>query len=490
MRDWVERLREFYAGLDMTLVQLEGALGVDSSTLSRYLHGKRLPEIEFLGRLYATVERKTGTQVRPDVESSVRALYYKACEVHEPARHEVYVLKDAVAAAERRAELAEQVAWDLRAQIQAEQRRREQIESGLRQLQARADAEGTDLAAVRDELQRAIGERDRLTELVAEHAQQLAQSLIELQEVEHARGVTAALLRDAERKLNEDLERVWMAATAEEKPSKGRRWGRGTQTDQGPPPMAPAVGEPDAREVLIEMFRHLSRRNQEMLKRQLGLLDLLEGRAQDPDDLAGLYKLDHLVSRMRRNGDTLLVLAGEEPSRRWTRLSPLVDVLRAAASATEGYERIELASIPNTNVIGAVVNDAVHLLAELLENAASCSSPRTRVRVTGHALPDGRVLLDIDDEGIGFRHDHLAEVNELLASHPPLTASASASYQMGFHVVSQLAQRNGIRVQLCPGETGGSRARVMLPASATDVSERRRAPAAGGADSGPHDSEG
>lgn len=150
------------------------------------------------------------------------------------------------------------------------------------------------------------------------------------------------------------------------------------------------------------MFTNLSRRSQGLIQRQLSLISELESREADPDQLSSLFKLDHLATRMRRNGENLLVLAGEEPGRRWTRPVPLVDVLRAAASEVEQYERIELAAVPATEVAGRVVNDLVHLLAELLENATSFSSPQTKVRVTGHALPDGRVLVEIHDTGIGL----------------------------------------------------------------------------------------
>ncbi|MGO4748885.1 nitrate- and nitrite sensing domain-containing protein, partial [Streptomyces sp. 2MCAF27] len=117
------------------------------------------------------------------------------------------------------------------------------------------------------------------------------------------------------------------------------------------------------------MFTNLSRRSQGLIQRQLSLISELESREADPDQLSSLFKLDHLATRMRRNGENLLVLAGEEPGRRWTRPVPLVDVLRAAASEVEQYERIELSSVPTNEVAGRVVNDLVHLLAELLENA-------------------------------------------------------------------------------------------------------------------------
>ncbi|WP_372409884.1 nitrate- and nitrite sensing domain-containing protein [Streptomyces luteireticuli] len=222
------------------------------------------------------------------------------------------------------------------------------------------------------------------------------------------------------------------------------------------------------------MFTNLSRRSQGLIQRQLSLISELESREADPDQLSSLFKLDHLATRMRRNGENLLVLAGEEPGRRWTRPVPLVDVLRAAASEVEQYERIELTGVPATEVAGRVVNDLVHLLAELLENATSFSSPQTKVKVTGHALPDGRVLVEIHDTGIGLSAEDLAAINERLASPP--TVDVSVSRRMGLFVVGRLSLRHGIRIQLRPSDSGGTTALVMLP---VDVAQGNRKPAPG-----------
>ncbi|WP_241777855.1 nitrate- and nitrite sensing domain-containing protein, partial [Streptomyces sp. CT34] len=224
------------------------------------------------------------------------------------------------------------------------------------------------------------------------------------------------------------------------------------------------------------MFTNLSRRSQGLIQRQLSLISELESREADPDQLSSLFKLDHLATRMRRNGENLLVLAGEEPGRRWTRPVPLVDVLRAAASEVEQYERIELNAVPQTEVAGRVVNDLVHLLAELLENATSFSSPQTKVKVTGHALPDGRVLVEIHDTGIGLSPEDLSAINERLASPP--TVDVSVSRRMGLFVVGRLSLRHGIRIQLRPSDSGGTTALVMLP---VDVAQGGKKPAPSGA---------
>ncbi|UCM90677.1 sensor histidine kinase [Streptomyces marincola] len=220
------------------------------------------------------------------------------------------------------------------------------------------------------------------------------------------------------------------------------------------------------------MFTNLSRRSQGLIQRQLSLISELESREADPDQLSSLFKLDHLATRMRRNGENLLVLAGEEPGRRWTRPVPLVDVLRAAASEVEQYERIELSAVPKSEVAGRVVNDLVHLLAELLENATSFSSPQTKVKVTGHALPDGRVLVEIHDTGIGLSPEDLAEINDRLANPP--TVDVSVSRRMGLFVVGRLSLRHNIRIQLRPSDSGGTTALVMLPADVANGAGRPR----------------
>ncbi|WP_431948225.1 nitrate- and nitrite sensing domain-containing protein [Actinacidiphila sp. bgisy167] len=210
------------------------------------------------------------------------------------------------------------------------------------------------------------------------------------------------------------------------------------------------------------IFTNLSRRNQGLIQRQLTLITDLENNEADPEQLQNLFQLDHLATRMRRNGENLLVLAGEEPGRRWNQPVPLVDVLRAAASEVEAYERIELVGIPESEIHGTAVTDLVHLLAELLENATTFSSPQTRVRVTATRLPDGRVMVEIHDKGIGLTAEDFADINHKLAD-PPIV-DASVSKRMGLFVVGRLADRHGIRVQLRPsGEQAGTTSLVMLP---------------------------
>ncbi|MEV6121439.1 nitrate- and nitrite sensing domain-containing protein [Streptomyces sp. NPDC052077] len=214
------------------------------------------------------------------------------------------------------------------------------------------------------------------------------------------------------------------------------------------------------------IFTNLSRRNQSLIEGQIGLITHLENHEADPDQLENLFRLDHLATRMRRNGENLLVLAGEEPGRRWDRPVPLVDILRAASSEVEQYERIELSGVPEADIHGRAVTDLVHLLAELLENATTFSSPQTKVRVTATRLPDGRVVIEIHDKGIGLTAEDFADINHKLANPP--TVDVAISQRMGLFVVGRLSDRHGIRVQLRPsGEQAGTTSLVMLPDAIT-----------------------
>ncbi len=209
------------------------------------------------------------------------------------------------------------------------------------------------------------------------------------------------------------------------------------------------------------MFVNLSRRSQSLVERQIHLIDDLEQGEQDSDRLGSLFRLDHLATRMRRNSENLLVLAGHEAARRWTQPVALVDVLRAAVSEIEHYERVVLNVQPGIAVRGQVVNDVVHLLAELVENATAFSSAQTQVNVSGHLLNSGGVLLDITDQGVGMAADEMAQANWRL-DNPPVV-DVAASRRMGLFVVARLASRHGIRVRLRPAASGGLTALIWLP---------------------------
>ena len=200
------------------------------------------------------------------------------------------------------------------------------------------------------------------------------------------------------------------------------------------------------------MFVNLARRSQVLVERQLELLDELEREEGDPEQLGNLFKLDHLAARMRRNDDSLLVLAGTEPTRRWQRPVALPAVLLAAIAEIEHYPRVRHEVSGRLYIVGHAVADLVHLLAELLENATLFSPPYTAVEISARAADGDTALIEIADEGLGMSPAALWEANEVLAL--PTAADVAASERMGLFVVSHLAARQGIGVQLRAADRG------------------------------------
>lgn len=211
---------------------------------------------------------------------------------------------------------------------------------------------------------------------------------------------------------------------------------------------------------IAAMFVNVARRDQVLLSRQLSFLDKLERTEENPDTLDNLFKLDHLATRMRRNAESLLVLAGIDSGRRLRRPMPLSDVVRTASSEIEHYERVDLALLVDPPMVGHTALLTAHLMAELLENATSFSDPSTRVVVSTDAGPNG-IVVTIDDDGLGMSADELDEANDRI-QNPPVSEVVGAQ-RLGFYVVGRLASRLDIHITLSAGDGRGTVVTIELP---------------------------
>ena len=216
---------------------------------------------------------------------------------------------------------------------------------------------------------------------------------------------------------------------------------------------------------LGDMFETLSRRSRSLVDQQLSLFDDLERHEEDPDRLQRLFALDHLAARMRRNGSNLLVLAGSRVPREQADPMPVTALIDAAASEVEDYARVVTATAPDTEVLGAVAGDLVHLLAELLDNALRYSPPVSEVRVSAMHTGNGGLVLEVSDAGIGMAESDLRVANARLQSGGevnPFTAR-----HMGLFVVGRLARQHGLVVRLRSTVAGdpssGTTAGVYVP---------------------------
>ncbi|MBO4210062.1 sensor histidine kinase, partial [Micromonospora echinofusca] len=221
-----------------------------------------------------------------------------------------------------------------------------------------------------------------------------------------------------------------------------------------------AIDEATLRRGLNEVFLNIARRSQTLLHRQLALLDRMEHRVEDPDELADLFRVDHLATRMRRHAEDLVILAGAAPGRGWRNPVPMIDVIRGAVSEIEDYARVDVASVQDAATAGRAVGDVIHLLAELIENAAVFSPPETQVRVSGELVPNGYAV-EITDRGLGMSAEALTAANQRLAEPPDFDPANTA--RLGLFVVARLGARHGVKVQLRPSAYGGITAVVLIP---------------------------
>jgi len=221
-----------------------------------------------------------------------------------------------------------------------------------------------------------------------------------------------------------------------------------------------AVTETNLRSGISQVFVSLARRSQSLLQRQLRLLDDLERKAVDPGALADLFPLDHLTTRMRRHAEGLIILSGSVPGRAWSSPVPVIDVVRGAIAEVEDYKRVTVVTTSEDTVAGSAVADMIHLLAELIENAALFSPSGTRVEVKAERVGNG-FAFEVEDRGLGIKPEELDAINLRLSS--PTDFDLANADQLGLFVVGKLAARHGVHVFLRPSPYGGTTAIVLLP---------------------------
>ncbi|GAA1506230.1 hypothetical protein GCM10009677_43360 [Sphaerisporangium rubeum] len=226
-----------------------------------------------------------------------------------------------------------------------------------------------------------------------------------------------------------------------------------------------AVQQAEMRRGYRAILLSLARRTQSLVHRQLTVLDTMEKRESDPAELADLFRVDHLATRMRRNAENLIVLSGASPGRAWRRSVPMVDVVRGALAEIEDYTQVELSTMDDGELAGRAIGDVIHLLAELIENAVSFSPPFATVRVSGQVVGKGYVV-EIEDRGLGMSSEDLQEANARIAEPPEFKLTDTP--RLGLFVVSRLAARHRIQVTLKSSPYGGTTVIVLLPRELID----------------------
>ncbi|MFE7723181.1 nitrate- and nitrite sensing domain-containing protein [Nocardia rhizosphaerihabitans] len=226
-----------------------------------------------------------------------------------------------------------------------------------------------------------------------------------------------------------------------------------------------AVDEARTREGVRAVFLNIAHRSQIVVHRQLEILDEAERSQEDPALLETLFRLDHLATRERRNAENLIILGGGRPGRQWRKPVPVMDVVRSAIGETLDYARVRVTKLPEVEVVGTVVADLVHLLAELVDNATAFSPPQSRVEASGNIVGKG-VVVEITDQGMGMSPEDLAKYNTMLADPPDFgVGTLSSDSRLGLFVVARLSTSHGVSVRLSESDYGGIRAIVLIPLS-------------------------
>lgn len=229
-----------------------------------------------------------------------------------------------------------------------------------------------------------------------------------------------------------------------------------------------AASEAKARSGINKVFLDIAHRSQLVVHQQLEVLDVAEAKQNNAEHLELLFKLDHLATRARRNAENLSILGGRQPGRKWRNPVALEELVRSAISETKDFERVSAVRLPEARVLGAVVADLMHLLAELVDNATSFSPPDAPVSVRGNLVGKGAVV-EVQDQGLGIAVEDLRRLNELLREPPDFQEMALAGqHRLGLFVVGRLAKRHGIKVSLQESAYGGTTAIVLIPSAALE----------------------
>jgi signal transduction histidine kinase len=235
-----------------------------------------------------------------------------------------------------------------------------------------------------------------------------------------------------------------------------------------------AARAPGTMDQRVEIFVNLARRMQSLVHREIQLLDDLEAKVEDPELLKGLFTVDHLATRMRRQSESLAVLGGAASRRQWTRQVTMHEVLRAAVAEVEQYSRVKVVPPVEGILLGNAVADVIHLIAELIENATKFSSPRTNVLLRAQKVTAG-LAIEVEDRGLGMVPADQQRMNGLLADPSRINiGDLLRDGRIGLFVVSTLARRHGVKVQLQSNIYGGTQAIVVLPNVLLDAGEGER----------------
>jgi signal transduction histidine kinase len=214
----------------------------------------------------------------------------------------------------------------------------------------------------------------------------------------------------------------------------------------------------------LQVFANLGRRLQSLVNREIQMLDELEKQIEDPEVLEGIFAVDHLATRIRRQAENLCVLGGARAPRQWSKPLTMVTTLRSAMQEVEFYKRVKMVLPINGTLRGHNVTEIIHLLAELIENATAFSAPDTTVLLSAQVVTAG-LAIEVEDRGLGVKAEDLERINGLLGGQfgDDVGVLLSEGRQIGLWVVAQLARRNDVRVRLSRNIFGGTTAAVVVP---------------------------